>query len=350
MKKFLMMLLAVLFCTTAMCTTNVYASVTTSDTDKASEKATSTTENTTDNSDQKIVQSEHAALLNSAIKPFSDEEVYLCAQLVYHEAHNQSFDGKVGVAEVVLNRIRSSRFPDNIVDVIEQNGQFTGVRRIKYIKPSFVELNIAEGVLNGSLRVFNDPTILYFRNPKITSGISAKVEKNWGNLEYATYIGEHAFYSQDTPQRTLSEAEMRVPTSDSKKMSRMTKSFNAKTVASSKETSGDLSGDVTVDAGDLTTDTVSVDTVIAMSQADALEISHGGTQKTEAEEIDENDPVAAVHRQIEIDRQNDLRNMEARENANVQANEAATQQANICVQQAVDLQETILKIGQTVVK
>ena len=128
---------------------------------------------------------------------YSDADVYLLAQLVYHEAHNQAYNGKVGIAEVVLNRLNSSLFPNSVEAVIGQKGQFLSVSRLRGVKPTDQEIRIAENVLNGSLRVFDDPNVMYFRNPKITSGFSSKVEKNWGNLDYATAIGDHAFYSQD---------------------------------------------------------------------------------------------------------------------------------------------------------
>lgn len=38
---------------------------------------------------------------------FSDEDVYILACLVYHEARGESFEGQVAVVEVVLNRMLS---------------------------------------------------------------------------------------------------------------------------------------------------------------------------------------------------------------------------------------------------
>ena len=40
------------------------------------------------------------------------------ARIVYHEAGNQILDGKVAVANVVLNRKASTMFPDTVKDVI----------------------------------------------------------------------------------------------------------------------------------------------------------------------------------------------------------------------------------------
>lgn len=188
MRKFLRILLAVLLCTSAMCVTDVFASTATSD------KVQKSDENQIHDS----IQDVKSTAVNNAFNTYSDEEVYLVAQLIYHEAHNQAYNGKVAIAEVVLNRVNSTAFPNKIEDVIFQSGQFTSSRRLKNINPTDQEVRIAFNVLNGSLRVLNDSDVLYFRNPKITNNISAKIEKNWGSKEYFTHIGDHAFYSQDT--------------------------------------------------------------------------------------------------------------------------------------------------------
>ena len=196
MRKFLKMLLAVLFCTSALCIYDVYAYSTTS----------SNASGSMNESIQDSLSNIKSTALNTENATYSDEEVYLTAQLVHHEAHNQAYNGKVAVAEVVLNRVQSSLFPDKVNDVIFQNGQFSSLRRLKNINPTELELRIAYNVLNGSLRVLNDKDVMYFRNPKITSGISASTKKDWGNLEYATYIGEHAFYSQGSSEDAKKES------------------------------------------------------------------------------------------------------------------------------------------------
>lgn len=55
---------------------------------------------------------------------FTEDDVKLMAQLVQAEAGNQCMDGKVGVVNVVLNRIDSRYFPTQIRDIIfdTQNG------------------------------------------------------------------------------------------------------------------------------------------------------------------------------------------------------------------------------------
>lgn len=51
-------------------------------------------------------------------------EVKLLAALIFCEAGNQPYDGKVAVGAVVMNRIASSRFPNTLEGVIYQRGQF----------------------------------------------------------------------------------------------------------------------------------------------------------------------------------------------------------------------------------
>lgn len=51
---------------------------------------------------------------------FSDEDVYILACLVYHEARGESFEGQVAVVEVVLNRMLSGYFPDTVEEVVFQ--------------------------------------------------------------------------------------------------------------------------------------------------------------------------------------------------------------------------------------
>ena len=53
------------------------------------------------------------------------QEIETLNKLVYAEAGNQSYEGKVAVAEVVFNRVESSSFPNNINDVIFAKSQFS---------------------------------------------------------------------------------------------------------------------------------------------------------------------------------------------------------------------------------
>lgn len=57
----------------------------------------------------------------------SADELKLLACLIYSEASGQSYDGKLAVGNVVLNRVNSKKYPNNIKNVIYQKGQFSVV-------------------------------------------------------------------------------------------------------------------------------------------------------------------------------------------------------------------------------
>lgn len=55
----------------------------------------------------------------------SDADLALMAAIIECEAGGESYEGKVGVGAVIMNRIRSSQFPNTLSEVIYQSGQFT---------------------------------------------------------------------------------------------------------------------------------------------------------------------------------------------------------------------------------
>ena len=57
----------------------------------------------------------------------NSNDVNLLARLVYGEARGEPYAGQVAVAAVVLNRVKSSSFPNSIAGVIYQSGAFTAV-------------------------------------------------------------------------------------------------------------------------------------------------------------------------------------------------------------------------------
>ncbi|MBZ0100465.1 MAG: LysM peptidoglycan-binding domain-containing protein, partial [Taibaiella sp.] len=56
----------------------------------------------------------------NAVIPFTQSDVDLLARLITAEAENQPYDAKVGVGAVVVNRVQSQEFPNNIKSVIYQ--------------------------------------------------------------------------------------------------------------------------------------------------------------------------------------------------------------------------------------
>ena len=73
-----------------------------------------------------------------------EETLMLLAALIHCEARGESYEGQVAVGAVVLNRVRSSAYPDTISGVIYASGQFSPAQSGK------LDRVIASGNINDS--------------------------------------------------------------------------------------------------------------------------------------------------------------------------------------------------------
>lgn len=86
-------------------------------------------------------QAEEFATLHAAVEAqdvsnaHKDEELKCLAVGVYYESKSEPLAGQLAVAEVILNRSNSGRFPGSVCSVIKQPGQFSFVRRGKIPTP-----------------------------------------------------------------------------------------------------------------------------------------------------------------------------------------------------------------------
>ena len=116
---------------------------------------------------------------------YNESETYLLGRLVHGEARGEPYVGKVAVAAVVLNRVKSPSFPNTISGVIYQSGAFDAVSDGQInLTPDEDSLRAARDALNGW-----DPTggCLYYYNPKtaVDGWIRTRTVK--------TVIGNHSF-------------------------------------------------------------------------------------------------------------------------------------------------------------
>ena len=112
--------------------------------------------------------------------------LYLLARLVYGEARGEPYKGQVAVAAVVLNRVKSSKFPNSVSGVIYQSGAFSVVSDGQInLTPDETAIKSARDAMNGY-----DPTngCLYYYNP-------AKTTNKWMlSKPVLLRIGNHAFF------------------------------------------------------------------------------------------------------------------------------------------------------------
>ncbi|MCM2532433.1 cell wall hydrolase [Neobacillus pocheonensis] len=127
----------------------------------------------------------------NTIKPtmkigYSEYEKNLLARLVRAEAESEPYEGKVAVAEVVLNRVESPEFPNTIKDVIYAPGQFQPVSNGEINKPANSDsIKAVNEALTKNRNVGTKP--LYFYNPEICTS-------HWlDNMPTTFVIGHHVF-------------------------------------------------------------------------------------------------------------------------------------------------------------
>ena len=116
---------------------------------------------------------------------YSESDIYLLAKCIYAESRGEPYVGQVAVGAVVLNRVRSSDFPNSIAGVIYQPWAFTAVNDGQINLESDANARkAAKDAMSGW-----DPThgCLYYYNP-------AKTTNKWiWSREVRLVIGRHRF-------------------------------------------------------------------------------------------------------------------------------------------------------------
>lgn len=122
---------------------------------------------------------------------YSSDDLYWLSRIINAEAEDESYSGKVAVGNVILNRVKSSSFPNTIKGVIFE--YYQGIPQFSpvaegtiYNTPNADSINAAKAAMNGTSYV---GSATYFFNPAKSAG-------TWivKNNTYVTRIGNHVFY------------------------------------------------------------------------------------------------------------------------------------------------------------
>lgn len=126
-----------------------------------------------------------------------DAEWKCLAEALYFEARGETVKGQFAVAEVIMNRVKSSRFPDTLCGVIRQGTgrkyqcQFTytcdGHKEVIREKRAYERVSkVARAVIDGTSGSLTDGATHYH-----TTAVSPK----WARVyKRTTRIGVHIFY------------------------------------------------------------------------------------------------------------------------------------------------------------
>lgn len=121
----------------------------------------------------------------SGVGGYSGADVYLLAKTIHAEGRGEPYTGQVAIGAVILNRVRSSDFPNTVSGVVYQKHAFTAVSDGQInLTPNETAMRAARDAINGW-----DPTggALYYYNPAVAT--SAWIF----DRQTVTVIGKHVF-------------------------------------------------------------------------------------------------------------------------------------------------------------
>lgn len=122
---------------------------------------------------------------NSKPSQYTSSDLYLLAKTIYAESRGEPYTGQVAVGAVILNRVRSSQFPNTVSGVVYQKHAFTAVSDGQInLTPDNTAMRAAQDAVNGW-----DPTggALYYYNPAVATS-------SWiFGRKTITVIGKHVF-------------------------------------------------------------------------------------------------------------------------------------------------------------
>lgn len=133
----------------------------------------------------------------------SDNELIWLAATIQAESDGESYTGKLGVGSVIMNRVKSSAFPNDVISVITQPNQFAPYRsgKVEFIianGPNSTCIRAAQEVLGGA-RIGD---YLFFMTQKWA---------DYYRISDYTMIGNHAFFyrwqTKEAPPEETAEAE-----------------------------------------------------------------------------------------------------------------------------------------------
>lgn len=130
-----------------------------------------------------------AAVAAQPIPEKVSEDLACMAAAVYFEAKGEPLSGQLAVADVILNRSKSGRFPKTVCSVVMQPGQFSFVRegRLPAISAN-KQYRTAVAVARVALAdAWDSPAsdAMYFHARRVSPG--------WHRVQVAA-IGNHVFY------------------------------------------------------------------------------------------------------------------------------------------------------------
>ena len=139
-----------------------------------------------------------------------DEQTICLAQNIYHEARGEIVEGQIAVSNVVINRVKSKQFPNDICSVVYQRNQIEIIDKVlKLLRiPAFCQFSwTCDPISNDSYKDSESwknsqllaREIVQGTHDDLTNGAthyhSVYVNPYWADsLNETVVIGNHHFY------------------------------------------------------------------------------------------------------------------------------------------------------------
>ena len=121
--------------------------------------------------------------------PEVNYDLEILSRIISGEALGESFQGKLAVASVVLNRVEAKEFPNTIQEVVYQKNQFHGVRSPLFNRPNEDCYRAAKRALEGAIIT---EALFYANTDTATNrGWIKHIKKLYPKAEK---IGNHTFF------------------------------------------------------------------------------------------------------------------------------------------------------------
>lgn len=120
-----------------------------------------------------------------------DAEHDCLARAVYFESKGEPLEGQLAVAEVIINRAASGRFPTTLCGVVKQRSQFSFVRggaipAVPRTAAAWRKAVAIATIARDDLAESRTPDAMFFHARRVAPG--------WRNVRRIASIGNHVFY------------------------------------------------------------------------------------------------------------------------------------------------------------
>ena len=146
---------------------------------------------TEETAEQVVVEETPEALIGNSFS-LEDQEYQVLLKIVEAEAGCEDTEGRMLVANVVMNRVRNGYFPNTVTEVVYQRQD--GTAQFSPVSDGRIDtVNVSQGTIDAVARVMNGEDIsqgaLFFRSVRSRSG--------WFDQKLSRVLehGNHIFYT-----------------------------------------------------------------------------------------------------------------------------------------------------------